>query len=297
MSRWLLALLLAAAGWPTAGAHDALDAIDGCLRELDPGLDVGYQRIAARCPDLTPTLVQSQYAAWLPRDWNQTGNLLSADGLTELRALLTREPAATAARRAPSVEHLAAVLAKVTQSDQPRAGWWTRLKQWLREVHGCPGSRIASACGSWPRPASGCASGTSRRARAHSRRRSRADGSSSRRCRRRRGSGRKRAPRMRERLITLACAVGALLLAAALFVRHPAAGSRSVALPTTIEHRGNGLLGAWTWLAAEGVRTVSLRERFDAVAKRRDLARDGNLLIVTLPVATPWQAQESRALD
>src|SRR5207249_3237195 len=102
---------------------------------------------------------------------------------------------------------------------------------------------------------------------------------------------------MRERLITLACAVGALLLAAALFVRHPAAGSRSVALPTTIEHRGNGLLGAWTWLAAEGVRTVSLRERFDAVAKRRDLARDGNLLIVTLPVATPWQAQESRALD
>jgi len=134
MSRWLLALLLAAAGWSTAGAHDALDAIDGCLRELDPGLDVGYQRIAARCPDLTPTLVQSQYAAWLPRDWNQTGNLLSADGLTELRALLTREPAATAARGAPSVEHVAALLAKVTQSDQPRAGWWTRLKQWLREV-------------------------------------------------------------------------------------------------------------------------------------------------------------------
>ena len=134
MSRWLLALLLAAAGWPTAGAHDALDAIDGCLRELDPGLDVGYQRIAARCPDLTPTLVQSQYAAWLPRDWNQTGNLLSADGLTELRALLTREPAATAARGAPSVEHVAAVLAKVTQSEQPRAGWWTRLRQWLREV-------------------------------------------------------------------------------------------------------------------------------------------------------------------
>src|SRR5205807_1219904 len=141
MSRWLLALLLAAPGWPTAGAHDALDAIDGCLRELDPGLDVGYQRIAARCPDLTPTLVQSQYAAWLPRDWNQTGNLLSADGLTELRALLTREPAATAARGAPSVEHVAAVLAKVTQSEQPRAGWWTRLKQWLREVLAPPPAR------------------------------------------------------------------------------------------------------------------------------------------------------------
>src|SRR5438270_14079057 len=101
---------------------------------------------------------------------------------------------------------------------------------------------------------------------------------------------------MRERLITLACAVGALLLDAALFVRHPAAGSRSLALPTTIEHRGNGLLGAWTWLAAEGARTVSLPERFDAGAKRRDLARDWNLPIVPLPSATPWQAQEPRAL-
>src|SRR5438132_14405857 len=134
MSRWLLALLLAAAGWATAGAHDARDAIDGCLRELDPGLDVGYQRIAARCPDLTPTLVQSQYAAWLPRDWNQTGNLLSADGLTELRALLTREPAATAARGAPSAEHVAALLATVTQSDQPRARRSTRLKPCLPEA-------------------------------------------------------------------------------------------------------------------------------------------------------------------
>src|SRR3989442_9890164 len=130
MSRWLLRLPQGPAGGPTGGAHDALDAMDRGLREPAPGLDVGYQWSAARCPDLTPTLVQSQYAAWLPRDWNQSGNLLSADGLTELRALLTREPAATAARGAPSVEHVAAVLAKVTQSDQPRAGWWTRLKQW-----------------------------------------------------------------------------------------------------------------------------------------------------------------------
>jgi hypothetical protein len=101
---------------------------------------------------------------------------------------------------------------------------------------------------------------------------------------------------MRERLITLACALGALLLFAALFLR-PAVDSRSVALPTTVERRGNGLLGAWTWLGGEGVRTVSLRERFDTVAKRRELTRGGNLLIVTLPVATPWQGQEASALD
>lgn len=134
MSRWLLALLLAAAGWSRAGAHDAVGAIDACLQQLDPALDVGYQPIAARCPELAPTLLQSQYSAWLPPDWNQPGNLLSADGLSELKTLLTREPAAKAGRGAPSVEHVAAVLAKVTQSESPRGTWWARLKQWLREA-------------------------------------------------------------------------------------------------------------------------------------------------------------------
>lgn len=101
---------------------------------------------------------------------------------------------------------------------------------------------------------------------------------------------------MRERLITLACALGALLLFAALFVRSPAADSRT-ARPTTIERRGNGLAAARSWLSGEGVRTLSVRERFDRVASRRYLARSGNLLIVTLPVTTPWLTQEMRALD
>jgi len=52
-----------------------------------------------------------------------------------------------------------------------------------------------------------------------------------------------------------------------------------------------------SWLEAEGIRTLSLRERFDTLAKRRDLPAAGNLLIVTMPVATPFRAQEARALD
>ena len=102
---------------------------------------------------------------------------------------------------------------------------------------------------------------------------------------------------MRERLITLACALGSLLVFAALFVRGEEAGSRRVALPTTVERHGNGLLGAMSWLSAEGIRTVSLRERFDTLAKRRDLPRAGNLLIMTMPVATPFRVAEVRALD
>ena len=102
---------------------------------------------------------------------------------------------------------------------------------------------------------------------------------------------------MRERLITLVCALGSLLLFAALFVRGQGLDSRRVALPTTIERHGNGLAGAISWLAAEGIRTVSLRERFDTLAKRWDLPRAGNLLIVTLPVATPFRVQEAGAVD
>ncbi len=134
MSRWLLALVLAAAGLPGAKAHDALGAIDACLAQLDRGLDVGYQRIAARCPDLTPSLMQSAWAALLPRDWNQSGNLLSADGLTELRTLLTRQALTAPDGRAPRVAQVAAVLATLTQPDQPRGGWWARFRQWLREA-------------------------------------------------------------------------------------------------------------------------------------------------------------------
>jgi len=53
---------------------------------------------------------------------------------------------------------------------------------------------------------------------------------------------------MRERLITLVCALGSLLLFAALFVRGEGLDSRRVALPTTIERHGNGLAGAKSWL-------------------------------------------------
>lgn len=136
MSRWLLALVLVAAGPAGAGARNAIGAIDECLGQIDRGLDVGYQRIAERCPDLTPSLMQSPWAAWLPPDWQEPANLLTAEGLEELRSLLKREPALAGARDAPNVGQVAAVLAKITPGDEAREGWWTRLKRWLREVLG-----------------------------------------------------------------------------------------------------------------------------------------------------------------
>jgi hypothetical protein len=102
---------------------------------------------------------------------------------------------------------------------------------------------------------------------------------------------------VRERLTTLGLALAALLLFLTLFVRGGGFDSRTVSAPTSLERGENGLLGAMSWLHEEGVRTVSLRERFGSLAKRHDLAAGGNLLIVTLPAVTSFRNDEAVALD
>ena len=84
-----------------------LRAIDACIPQLDAELDVGYERIAARCPDLARQPRAQRLGAWLPRGWNEARNDLSAGSLAELRTLVARE-LATPARGAPhpSVAHL-----------------------------------------------------------------------------------------------------------------------------------------------------------------------------------------------
>jgi len=135
MKRALAALLLAAAAVPGAQARDALRAIDDCIARLDTELDVGYARIAARCPDLTPALEQSPWAAWLPADWNRPDNELSAAGLSELRSLLARAAGpATRGRLAPRTDSVAGVLARVTPPADSHSGWWLRFKDWLHRI-------------------------------------------------------------------------------------------------------------------------------------------------------------------
>jgi len=133
--RALLALLLASAVAPCAQARDALQVIEECVAKLDTELDVGYARIAARCPDLTVALSESPWAPWLPQGWNRPDNSLSAAGLSELRALLAREAGPVLLRRPPPhAERAAAVLAEVVRSDASGLGWWQRFKQWLRTI-------------------------------------------------------------------------------------------------------------------------------------------------------------------
>jgi hypothetical protein len=115
--------------------RDLLGLIEECAGRLDSALDVGYARIAARCPELTPALSQSPWAAWLPADWKQPDNQLSSAGLGELRTLIARESVRDAARRpAPRSMRVGAVLAAVTRSDDGAASRWQRFKDWLRRI-------------------------------------------------------------------------------------------------------------------------------------------------------------------
>src|SRR5579862_653547 len=131
----LAALLLAATAVSGAQARDALSALDTCVARLDRGVDNNFARIMTRCPDLEPSLRQSEWAPWLPRDWNHSGtdNSLSIDGLLELRTLLARA-ATPAGARAPRIAQVAPLLARLTEADAPRGGWWARFKQWLHQV-------------------------------------------------------------------------------------------------------------------------------------------------------------------
>src|SRR5262249_61043934 len=104
---------------------------DACLPRLAPQADVGYPRVAARCPELTPALAASPWASWLPRDWDRPGNELSAGGLKELRTLLTR-PTPVARSPAPRVARVSAVLAGLPAPRTPRGGCWAGLQHAAR---------------------------------------------------------------------------------------------------------------------------------------------------------------------
>jgi hypothetical protein len=104
---------------------------------------------------------------------------------------------------------------------------------------------------------------------------------------------------MRERLITFGCAIGAIVLFMAMFMQRESAFDRrnDIPRPTTQERRGNGYHAAMSWLEAEGIRAVSLRQRFDSLPARDDLPPRGNLLVVTLPAVGGFRTEEFSPLD
>jgi hypothetical protein len=119
---------------PVAFGQEGLDAVDNCIKRLDPQTDVGYVRIAARCPDLAQRLQASSWAAWLPKDWQASSSDLSAGSLKELRELVARELATRTTRRAPSLAPLTVILAELGPMEDHNRGLWARFTRWLREA-------------------------------------------------------------------------------------------------------------------------------------------------------------------
>jgi hypothetical protein len=110
----------------------AIPNVDSCVSRLDPQLDIGYERIAARCPELMRQLDGGVWAAWLPRGWKESGNDLSAGGLREFRNLVDRESGAGGSSTAPDVRQLQPILTALAGSRN--VSGWSRFKSWLRSI-------------------------------------------------------------------------------------------------------------------------------------------------------------------
>jgi hypothetical protein len=134
LGRFLAAVLITSLPALVGITHASVEPpeVDSCIARLDPQLDIGYDRIAVRCPELFRKLEQGPWSAWLPRGWNEPGNDLSAGGLKELRRLIALESGARLSGSAPDVGRLPVVINHLT--DTSSVGTWARFKHWLRSI-------------------------------------------------------------------------------------------------------------------------------------------------------------------
>jgi hypothetical protein len=135
--RWAVAivfLLMAEVALPASPGEDAMGAIDNCLLRLDVDVDVGFERISARCPQLARHMHGADWAAWLPAGWNDPYNDVSARSLVQLQMLVVRELAVRTGTRTPAVAGLRPILADFAVRNQQGSGWWARFEKWLHTV-------------------------------------------------------------------------------------------------------------------------------------------------------------------
>jgi hypothetical protein len=102
---------------------------------------------------------------------------------------------------------------------------------------------------------------------------------------------------LKERLVTIGLAAGALTLSYALFFPKPAADERAPPRPVSAELGPTGYQGAWRWLIEERVPLAAWRERFDRLSSDPRFKASGNLLLTTLPHELPVHPDEAAQLD
>jgi len=98
---------------------------------------------------------------------------------------------------------------------------------------------------------------------------------------------------MKERLLTLALAMGALAAFYAVMAPKPQGPQQQATRPISTEAGPNGYLGMVRWLESERVPVLSLRERFPKLSDVPGLeSHTGNLLITTAPYLYPVRDSE-----
>jgi Domain of unknown function (DUF4350) len=102
---------------------------------------------------------------------------------------------------------------------------------------------------------------------------------------------------LKERLVTIGLAAGALFLSYALFFPKPAANEQAPPRPLSTSSSSTGYQGAWRWLDQERVPLTAWHERFDRLSSDPSLKASGNLLLTTLPHKLPVHPGEATQLD
>jgi hypothetical protein len=108
--------------------------LNDCAARLDRDRDIGYGRVALRCPGLAPVITGSDRAAWLPSSWQERSNELSAGGLRELARLVREESMRSVTSSGPTAESLATVLRQVSANPDDDSGLWARTMSWIRAL-------------------------------------------------------------------------------------------------------------------------------------------------------------------
>jgi hypothetical protein len=102
---------------------------------------------------------------------------------------------------------------------------------------------------------------------------------------------------LKERLVTLGLAAGALALSYALFFPKPGADEQAAPRPVSAEVGTTGYQGAWRWLIEERVPLAAWRERFNRLSSDPRFKASGNLLLTTMPHELPVHPDEASQLD
>lgn len=102
---------------------------------------------------------------------------------------------------------------------------------------------------------------------------------------------------MKDRLLTLALALGALAAFYVVLAPKPPMPQQTVTRPLSTEAGPNGYLGLQRWLASEGIAVVSLRERYGGLSAMTPGVSSGNLLITTAPHVYPLRSSEAEPLQ